>query len=63
MPYKIFLKKLDAIKWYFDLYLAKRFILTTFISYFSSNFFVKKSKKKVQFYINYQKFNIIIKKN
>lgn len=46
-----------------DSYLAKKFIQISLASYFLLNFFVNKTKEKIQFLVNYKWLNKIIKKN
>lgn len=56
-------QKLDAVKYYLNLHLAKGFIKasSTFNSF--PVFFVKKLGRKIRFYVNYQKLKAITKKN
>ena len=42
--YKMFSKELDAVQWYFDSHLAKKFIQANLVSYFLLVFFIKKSE-------------------
>lgn len=57
------LEELDVIKCYLDSYLAKGFIKTSSALYSSSVLFIKKSDGRIQFYIDYRRLNVIIKKN
>lgn len=61
--YKMFSKKLDAVKRYFDFYLIKKFIQTSLVSYFLLVLFVKKQKERIYFCVYYKRLNTIIKKN
>lgn len=56
-------KEVDAVKRYFDFHLVKRFIKTSLVSYSLPVLFVKKSKGRIRFYINYTRLNAIIKNN
>ena len=57
------LQKLDTVKRYLDLYLAKGFIQANLAPYLSPVFFVKKSSREIQFCVDYQRLNAITKKD
>ena len=61
--YKMFSEELDAVKWYFDSYLTKKFIQVSSVSYFLPILFVKKSGRGIRFCVNYRRLNAITKKN
>lgn len=61
--YKISPKKLDVVKWYLDSYLAKKFIQAILLSYSLPLLFLKKSSRKIWFYVDYRKLNTITKKD
>lgn len=61
--YKILLQKLDKVKCYLDSHSAKGFIYASSASYFCPVFFVKKSRKKIRFFVDYWRLNAITKKN
>jgi len=55
--------KLQKIKKYLNENLFKKFITSSKASYFSSVLFALKANEDLQFCIDYQKLNAIIKKN
>ena len=59
----MFFKKLDVVKCYFDLYWGKGFIQASSASYSLSALFVKKVGRRIWFYVDYQRFNAIKKKD
>ena len=56
-------KELDAVKWYLDSHLAKRFIQVSSASYSLPVLFVKKAEGGIQFYVDYRRLNAITKKD
>ena len=54
-------KELDAVKWYLDSHLAKRFIQANSASYFSPVLFIKKSGRGIQFCVDYKRLNAMTK--
>ena len=57
--YKMSPQKLDVVKHYLDLHLAKRFIQVSSASYSSLVLFVKKPDGGIGFCVDYQKLNTI----
>jgi len=55
--------KLQKVKKYLNENLSKDFIISSKVLYFLSVLFALKANEDLQFYINYQKLNAIIKKN
>ena len=61
--YSMLLKQLKLIKTYLENHLKKSFIVSSDASYASSVLFAKKSEEEWCFCVDYQKLNIITKKN
>ena len=61
--YSMSLKQLKLIKTYLENYLKKNFIVSSDASYTSSVLFAKKSEEEWHFCVDYQKLNVITKKN
>ena len=61
--YSIFDYKLKQVKKYLDEYLKKDFIISSYALFASLVLFAEKSNKKLRFYIDYRKLNIITKRN
>ena len=59
----MFLEQLDAVKWYLDSHLAKRFIQASLACYSLLILFVKKLEERIRFCVDYKKLNAIIKKD
>ena len=55
--------KFEQIKKYLNEHLKKEFIIFNYISFVSLVLFAEKSNKKLRFYMNYKKLNVIIKRN
>lgn len=55
-------QELNTIKYFLDSYLAKSFIQANLAFYSLLVFFIMKLSRGIQFYINYQRLNIITKK-
>ena len=56
-------QELDAVQWYLDFHLAKKFIQASSVSYSLPVLFIKKIKERIQFYVDYKRLNAITKKN
>ena len=61
--YKMSLQELDAVKRYLDSHLAKGFIQASLAPYSSPVLFVKKPSRGIRFCVDYQRLNIITKKD
>ena len=61
--YKISLEELDIVKYYLNLHLVEKFIQASSAPYLSPVLFVKKSGREIRFCVNYQRLNIITKKD
>ena len=61
--YKMSLLELDTIKRYLDSHLAKKFIQASLTLYSLLILFVKKSKRGIQFCVDYRELNAITKKD
>ena len=61
--YQMFSYKFEKIKKYLIENLFKNFITFNKILYFSSMLFAMKVNKDLRFCVNYQKFNVLIKRN
>lgn len=61
--YIMSLQELYIFKYCFDLHLAKGFIQSSSAPYLSLILFIKKLDKKIQFCVDYQRLNIITKKD
>ncbi len=59
----MFLYKLQKVKKYLNENLFKKFIISSKASYFSLILFILKASEDLQFCVNYQKLNAIIKRN
>ncbi len=59
--YQMFNHKLQKIKKYLIKYLNKKFIFFSFASYISLILFIEKKDESLRFYIDYRKFNALIK--
>ena len=57
------LKELNAVKQYFDSYLAKEFIQISLASYSLPIFFVEKPEGGIEIFVDYKKLNAITKKD
>ena len=61
--YKMSPQKLDIVKHYLDLYLAKGFIQASSVSYLFPILFVKKPGRGIEVCVDHQRLNAITKKN
>ncbi len=61
--YNLFVIEFEIFKKYFDEFLIKEFIMSSFSSIKISILFVKKSKNDLKFCVNYKKLNAITIKN
>jgi len=61
--YQMFSVKLLKVKKYLNENLSKKFITLSQTLYFSSILFILKANKDLQFCVNYQKLNVIFKRN
>ena len=61
--YQMFSYKFEKIKKYFIENLFKNFITFNKVLYFSSILFTMKVNENLRFCVNYQKFNVMIKRN
>jgi hypothetical protein len=61
--YNLFVIKLEIFKKYFDEFLIKKFIMSSFSSTKISILFAKKSKNDLRLCVNYKKLNAITIKN
>ena len=55
--------KFEQIKKYLNEHFKKEFIVFNYASYILFILFIKKLNEDLRFYINYQKLNVIIKRN
>ena len=55
--------KFEQVKKYLNEHLKKRFIVFNYALFASLVLFIEKSNKKLRFYVNYRKLNVIIKRN
>ena len=56
-------RKFDFVNKYFEKNVKKNFIIVNYAFYFLSILLIKKSNNKLRFWVNYRKFNQMIKKN
>jgi hypothetical protein len=61
--YNLFVIEFEIFKKYFDEFLIKKFIVSSFSSTKISILFVKKSKNDLKLCVNYKKLNVITNKN
>ena len=55
--------KFEQIKKYLNEHLKKEFIVFNYVLFVSFILFIKKLNEDLRFYMNYRKFNVIIKRN
>ena len=61
--YSILNYKFEQVKKYLNKHLKKEFIVFNYASFALFVLFIEKLNKKLRFYVNYKKLNVIIKKN
>ena len=61
--YSISEHKFEQVKKYLNEHLKKEFIVSKYASFASLILFIEKSNKKLRFYVDYKKLNVIIKRN
>ena len=61
--YSISKHKFEQVKKYLNEYLKKEFIILSYALFASLVLFIEKSNKKLRFYVDYKKLNVIIKRN
>ena len=61
--YSILNHKFEQIKKYLNEFLKKEFIVFNYALFISLVLFIEKPNKRLRFYVNYKKLNIIMKRN